>query len=85
MTKENLANGYSSESTHQELSNEYQHDMVKIVFKNICILFLRTKVAIALKGLKVRDIKNQVLRKYYSEVLMPYVIKKSTTQILLCY
>ena len=25
---ETLANGYSSESTQQELSNEYQHDMV---------------------------------------------------------
>ena len=25
---ENLANGYSSESTQQELSNEYQHDRV---------------------------------------------------------
>ena len=25
---ETLANGYSSESTHQELSNEYQHDRV---------------------------------------------------------
>ena len=25
---ETLAHGYSSESTQQELSNEYQHDMV---------------------------------------------------------
>ena len=25
---ETLANGYSSKSTQQELSNEYQHDMV---------------------------------------------------------
>ena len=25
---ETLANGYSYESTHQELSNEYQHDRV---------------------------------------------------------
>ena len=31
-----LANGYSSESTQQELSNEYQHDRVQTIF----ILFL---------------------------------------------
>ena len=30
--------GYSPESTQRELSNEYQHDMVKIVFKNLCDL-----------------------------------------------
>ena len=35
-----MANGYSSESTHQELSNEYQHDSVQMFFKNICILVL---------------------------------------------
>ena len=28
---ENLTNGYSSENTQQELSNEYQHDRVKVV------------------------------------------------------
>ena len=27
-----LANGYSSESAQQELSNEYQHDRVSMVF-----------------------------------------------------
>ena len=48
---ETLANGYSSESTHQELSNEYQDDMVSIIFKKICILMLWTKVASALEGL----------------------------------
>ena len=30
---ETLANGYSSESTLRELSNEYQDDRVKMVFK----------------------------------------------------
>ena len=30
---ETLAYGYSSESTRRELSNEYQHDRVKIVSK----------------------------------------------------
>ena len=48
---ETLANGYSFESTQQELSNEYQHDRVKMLFKNPCILVLTTKVALALQGL----------------------------------
>ena len=29
-----LANGYSSESTQHELSNEYQYDRISMVFKN---------------------------------------------------
>ena len=33
---ENLANGYSSESTQRELSNEYQDDRVYMVFINLC-------------------------------------------------
>ena len=49
---ETLANGYSSESTHRELSNEYQHDIVWMIYKNLCILVLWTKVASALEGLK---------------------------------
>ena len=49
---ETLANGYSSESTQRELSNEYQHDRVKMIFKNLCILVVLTKVALALEGLK---------------------------------
>ena len=48
---ETLANGYSSESTQRELSNEYQHDRVWMVFKDFCILVLWTKVVSALKGL----------------------------------
>ena len=51
---ETLAYGYSSESTHRELSNEYQHDRVKMVFKNVCILVLWRKVASALKGFKAK-------------------------------
>ena len=47
-----LANGYSSESAQQELSNEYQHDRVLMVLKNLCILALWAKVATALEGLK---------------------------------
>ena len=48
---ETLANGYSFESTRRELSNEYQHDRVQIVFKNLCVLELWMKVASALEGL----------------------------------
>ena len=40
-----------SENNQQELSNEYQHDRVKMFFKNRCILVLWTKVASSLKGL----------------------------------
>ena len=32
---ETLANGYSSESTQRELSNEYQHDRIKMISKEI--------------------------------------------------
>ena len=31
---ETMANGYSSDSTQRELSNEYQHDRVKMIFYN---------------------------------------------------
>ena len=48
---ETLAHGYSSESTQRELSNEYQHDRVQMVFKDLCIFVLWTKVASALEGL----------------------------------
>ena len=50
---ETLAHGYSSESTQQELSNEYQHDRVQMAFKNLCILVLWLKVALALEGLNM--------------------------------
>ena len=48
---ETLANGYSSESTRRELSNEYQHDQVQMFFKNLNILVLWTKVTSELEGL----------------------------------
>ena len=48
---EALANGYSSESTQRELSNEYQHDRVSMVFKDFSVLVLWTNVASALEGL----------------------------------
>ena len=48
---ETLTYGYSSGSTQREPSNEYQHDMVYMVFKNVFILVLRVKVALALERL----------------------------------
>ena len=39
MTK-TLAYGYSSESAQRELSSEYQHDRVWMVFKYLCNLVL---------------------------------------------
>ena len=35
--------------TQQELSNEYQHDRVLMVFKNLCILVLWMKAASAVE------------------------------------
>ena len=55
---ETLANGYSSKSTQRELSNEYQHDRVYMVFKNLCALVLWTKVASALEGLNASSYSN---------------------------
>ena len=52
---ETLAHRYSSDSSQRELSSEYQHDRVLMVFKNLCILALWTKVASALEELKVRQ------------------------------
>ena len=48
---ETLAKGYSSESAQRELSNEYQHGRVQMVFKNLCIFVPWMKVASALEGL----------------------------------
>ena len=48
---ETFAIGFSSESTQRELFNEYQHDMVLTVIKNLCIPVLFTKVDFALEGL----------------------------------
>ena len=50
---ETLANGYSSESTRRELSNEYQDDRVSMVSEESCILVLWAKVVSALDGLSL--------------------------------
>ena len=46
------------------ISNKYQHDRVKMVFKNLCILVIRTKVATAL----IRRVKILACRKYEASV-----------------
>ena len=48
---ETLANGYSFESTQWDLSDEYEHDRVWMVFKDFWIFVLWMKVALALEGL----------------------------------
>ena len=49
---ETLANGYSSESTQRDLSNEFQDDRVLMIFQESWILVLWMKVVSALEGLK---------------------------------
>ena len=56
MTETLAHHGYSSASTQRELSKEYQHERVEMVFKNLCILVPWTKVALALEGLKLTHI-----------------------------
>ena len=46
---ETLALGYLSESTQRALSNEYQHDKVWIVFKNLCVLVPWTRVSLSIE------------------------------------
>ena len=36
-----------------QLSNEYQHDRVKMVIKNLCIIAISMKLASALEGLTI--------------------------------
>ena len=47
---ETWANGYSYESTHGELYNDYQRDRAWMVFGSLCLLVVCTKVDIALEG-----------------------------------
>ena len=42
------------EYTARAKSNEYQHDRVQIVFKNLWVLVISMKVASALEGLKYK-------------------------------
>ena len=54
---ETLANWYSSESTQGELFNEYQHDKVWMIFKNVCIFVLWMKLATS--SIKVKNTKGE--------------------------
>ena len=49
---ETLANGYSSDSAQQELSNEYQHDRIKMIFIIFCFFVDWLKVTSASEGLQ---------------------------------
>ena len=49
---ETMANGYSSESTQRELSNEYQYDRVLMIFIMFCFCVHWTKVTSASEGLR---------------------------------
>ena len=50
---ETLANGYSSESTQPELPNEYQHDRVKMVAKNICVLVVCDESSLSIRVVEI--------------------------------
>ena len=64
---ETLAYGYSYESTQWELSNEYQHDRVWLVFRNISVIVLWTKVASASEGLIWQVLENIWRRNIHQE------------------
>ena len=72
---ETLANGYSSESAQQGLSNEYQYDRVQMVFKYLCVLVLWTKVASAFEGLTSLS----PLQIYCAAPLLRFVTQSWTT------
>ena len=63
-----MAHWYLSEKTQRKLFNEYQHDRVQMVFKNLCFLVLRTKVASALEGLKNAVLVTSFLSNIHYEV-----------------
>ena len=79
---ETLANGYSSESTQRELSNEYQHDRVKMFFKNLCVFLFRMKVASALEGLKG---KNHNIIIYFVVIFLVKKLTRSLHEMMFIY
>ena len=48
---ETMANGYSYDSTQRELSNEYQHDRLKMIFIMFLLFVHWMKVTSAAEGL----------------------------------
>ena len=67
-----LAHGYSSESTKKELSNEYQHGRVQMIFKVFCSLVPWKNAASALEGLRKRSY--QVVKIYQYEDTLPFAL-----------
>ena len=73
---ETLTYWYSSESTPQELSNEYQHDRVKMVFKHFCVPLFWTKVASALEGLRQFNFNPSSLWLYILQNVKCFLLNK---------
>ena len=46
-----MAHGYSSDSSQQKLTNEYQHDRVKMIYIILCFFVYWMKVTPAAEGL----------------------------------
>ena len=68
--------------TQRDLSNEYQHYRVWMVFKNLCVLVLWTKVASALEGLKLlRYVTISILQRY--DILMIFFMILSAARELI--
>ena len=61
---ETQSHRYSSESTQRELSNEYQHDRVKMVFKNCCAL-----IVLRMRGVKEASALEVLKRYLYGDIL----------------
>ena len=59
--------------TERELSDEYQHDMVQMIFRNLCVPMLWMKVASALEGF------NQLEDELKSELM----VTKSLVNVLM--
>ena len=77
-----MANWYSSDSTQQELSNEYQHDRVWLFFKHFCRLAPWKKVASERKGLNHLCTLGMV--GLMNNVVIIYVFVKSTWKVRFC-
>ena len=68
-----LAHGYSSQSTQQELSDEYEYDRVKMIFKILCFFVHWTKVTPAAKDTCSTDQLGNI-SKHFVEISLKNVI-----------
>ena len=76
---ETLAHGQSSEVTLRKLSIEYQHDRDKMVFNNLCVLVLWTKVFSAMEWL-LSPKRAGICLEACEEVTSDLVLFNGTTQ-----